>query len=215
MVEEQARLYGSWRANTTADALALFENYPGLWWVAGGHAIEAFTKSPRPHSDLDVSIPRADVPVLRRHVAGQFDVWQADSGTLRPMVDDADTVTPTCSNLWLREHGDAPWEFDVLLAITSAATWTYERDRRVKLTLDDALWDLDGVRYLSPEVQLLHKAPGLRAKDQADFDACLPRLAPAQSGWLLSALGLAHPRHPWIVALRAHRGQIPRRVPTP
>ena len=60
------------------------------------------------------------------------------------------------------------------------------------------LWVHDGITYLRPEVQLLHKAPGLRPKDQADFDACAPLLDDQSRAWLRSALALAHPGHPWL-----------------
>jgi len=45
---------------------------------------------------------------------------------------------------------------------------------------------------------LLFKATGRRARDQADFDALLPRLADRQRAWLREALGIAHPGHRWL-----------------
>ena|SRR5215472_8077711 len=77
--------------------------------------------------------------------------------------------------------------------------WVYRRDPRVTLA-----WDLLsvesrlGVTVLSPEVVLLFKATGRRARDQADFDALLPRLADRQRAWLREALGIAHPGHRWL-----------------
>ena len=62
-------------------------------------------------------------------------------------------------------------------------------------------WEYDDICYLRPEVQLLHKAPGLREKDQADFDACLDLLEPGRREWLRTALGIAHPGHPWLGVL--------------
>ena len=90
--------------------MALFEGYDRPWWIAGGWAIEAFTGITRPHDDLDPSILRSDVARLRRHLAGRLDVWQADGGTLTPVVDDEDTLTDTCENLWLRPGDADPWE---------------------------------------------------------------------------------------------------------
>jgi hypothetical protein len=83
----------------------------------------------------------------------------------------------------------------------TAARWTYKRDARISLPADEILWTREGIPYLRPEVQLLHKAPGLRPKDQADFEACLPLLEPAPRAWLRSALGIAHPGHPWLAHL--------------
>jgi hypothetical protein len=46
-------------------------------------------------------------------------------------------------------------------------------------------------------VQLLWKAKRVGAKDQADFDAVVPRLAGDERGWLSWAIDLAHPTSPW------------------
>jgi hypothetical protein len=117
------------------------------------------------------------------------------------MVDQADGLTETCENLWLRPSGAEPWEFEVILMHATNDTWTYKRDARISRPLDDILWERDGITYLRPEVQLLHKAPGLRPKDQADFDACLSRLEPEARAWLRTALSVAHPNHPWLSLL--------------
>lgn len=44
---------------------------------------------------------------------------------------------------------------------TTSDRWTYKRSEQVSLPLEDILWHSnDGIDYLRPEVQLLHKAPG-------------------------------------------------------
>jgi hypothetical protein len=199
--DEIVRLYGPWRERTPRDVAEVLDGYAGRWWIAGGWAIESFSRVPRPHGDVDASIPRADVPALREHLRGRLDVWQADDGALRPMVDQADGLTETCENLWLRPSGADPWEFEVILMHATDDTWTYKRDARISRPLDEILWEREGITYLRPEVQLLHKAPKLRAKDQADFDACLSRLEPEARAWLRTALSVAHPRHPWLSLL--------------
>ncbi|WP_029136958.1 hypothetical protein [Nakamurella lactea] len=201
--EEIVRLYGPWHHRTPADAVELFNGYSGRWWIAGGWAIEAFTGIPRTHGDLDPSIPRDDVPLLRQHLASRLDLWAADRGTLRPLVGRVDEpLSPTCGNLWLRASGSDPWEYDVMLMDATASTWTYKRDPRITLSADEILWNQQGITYLRPEIQLFHKAPGLRPKDQADFAACRPRLDPTARRWLRSALQLAHPDHPWTDQLQ-------------
>jgi len=197
--DEIARLYGPWRARTPADAAHLFHGYRGVWWVAGGWAVEAFTGIHRQHGDLDPSIPRANVALLQEHVAGRLDVWAAEKGTLRPLVEPVDEpLSAACSNLWLRASGADLWEYDVLLMDVTASTWVYKRDARISRPFDDIVWARDGIRYLRPEVQLLHKAPGMRPKDQKDFEACLPLLDDTARGWLARALELAHPGHRWL-----------------
>lgn len=199
--DELVRLYGPWRARTPEDVVDLFRGYPAPWWIAGGWAIEAFTGSSRPHGDIDLSVPRADVPGLLRHLRSGWDVWAADRGSLTPLIDVDAALPDTCSNLWLRKSGADPWEYDVILMDTSEGFWTYKRDARVNLPSDEILWERDGIRYLRPEIQLLHKAPGLRPQDQLDFASSVPLLGPDAIHWLRSALATAHPGHPWITLL--------------
>lgn len=201
--DESVRLYGPWIPRTPHDVAELFNGYPGRWWIAGGWALEKFSGVHRPHDDIDPSIPRTDVGLLRQHLAGRLDVWSADSGTFRALVDETDdeSLSRTCENLWLRAGGAEPWEYDVTLMDASASTWTFKRDGRISLPIESILWTRDGIDYLRPEVQLLHKANSVRPKDQVDFDACSPLLGVEQRRWLMESLELAHPGHPWISAL--------------
>jgi hypothetical protein len=198
---EMVRLYGPWRLRTPDDARRLFGGYEGRWWIAGGWAIEAYTGIARAHGDLDPSIPRSEVDLFHRHLAGRLDVWQAESGALRPMLTTGDPVPDGCENLWLRPSGAEPWEYDVILMTATSTTWIYKRDARISLPVEEIVWTRDGIAYLRPEIQLLHKAKGLRANDQADFDACIRLLEPEPRAWLRSALNVAHPRHPWLAHL--------------
>ncbi len=199
--DEIVRLYGPWRARTPHEVADVFAGYVGRWWIAGGWAIEAFTHISRPHGDVDASIPRGDVPALRDHVRGRLDVWQADDGVMSPMVEETELLSETCENLWLRPSGADPWEFEVILMHTAGDMWTYKRDDRISLPLDDIVWEQEGITYLRPEIQLLHKAPRLRPQDQADFDACVSLLEPGAGVWLRTALSTAHPSHPWLARL--------------
>ncbi|GAB3599875.1 hypothetical protein GCM10027408_23400 [Microbacterium tumbae] len=198
---ELVRLYGPWRPRSPRDVAAFFRGYPGPWWIAGGWAIEAFTGIHRPHGDIDPSIPRADVALLQAQTMGLFDVWAADKGTLTPLIGSRAQQPSTCSNLWLRRDGAAPWEYDVILMDIVDDVWTYKRDSRIALPVDEILWDHEGLRWLRPEVQLLHKAPGLRPQDRQDFDSAAPLLDTVAREWLREAMELAHPGHPWIAAL--------------
>lgn len=205
---ELGRIYGPWAGRSPADAARLLQAYPGRWWVAGGWALEAFTGVPRQHADLDLEVPRVDLPLLRRHLAGRLDVWAATDGSLRPLLPGEDPdgpadqlLPPGCGHVWLRAGGAEPWEYDVLLATGGRSTWEFKRDRRIQLPLDEVTWSRDGVHHLRPEIQLLLKAEGLRPKDQLDFEAASPLLDRESRRWLRGSLALAHPGHPWLCAL--------------
>ncbi len=207
--DELIRLYGPWAGRTPADAARLFGAYPGRWWVAGGWAIEAFAGVRRHHGDLDLEVPRTDLPLLRRYLAGRFDVWTAADGALQPLLPDddpdgaADTVLPAgCGQVWVRSGATEPWEYDILLMAGDRGRWEFKRDRRLTRPLDEVVWHGGAVPYLRPEIQLLLKARARRPKDQLDFDATLPLLDRESVAWLRESLELVHPGHRWLAALQ-------------
>jgi len=212
---ELDRLYGAWTPRTPRDVATLFEGYPGAWWIAGGWAIEAFTGTHREHRDIDPSVLRDELPLLRQHLAGRFDLWSASSGALRPVDPDErpdapadDVLLPGSGQVWLRKSASDAWEYDVLLSAGSVDEWIYRREPSLRLPLNQALWEQDGVRYLQPEIQLLYKAKARRLKDDADFRAALPLLDARRRAWLREALVATLPStdHPWIDVLgRASR----------
>lgn len=205
---ELRRLYGPWARHTPRDVADLFEGYPGIWWIAGGWALQMFTGVVRAHDDIDASVLRSDLPLLRRQLAGTFDVWTAANGALRPLLPDEDpqagpdaVLPPGCGQVWTRREAAAPWEFDILLAPGSSKEWVYKRDESLRMPMSDALWVRDGVAYLQPEIQLLYKAKGRRAKDQLDFEATLPHLDEPRRSWLRASLARTLPGHPWLKSL--------------
>lgn len=201
-------LYGAWSTRTPADVADLFDGYPGLWWMAGGWALEAFTGVSRPHDDIDPCVLRADLPALRRHLAGRLHLWTATSGALAPLLPDDDPDGPAervlpagCGQVWTRRSARDLWDYDVLLAPGTTDEWVYKRDASIRLPMRDALWHRDEIAYLQPEIQLLYKAAGLRPKDQADFTATLPHLDERRRSWLRDALRATLPEHPWLAVL--------------
>ena len=195
--DENVRLYGPWADREPQDAAALLEDYPGPWWIAGGWAIEAFTGAPRPHQDLDIAIPRSDVPLLLAHLAGRMDVWAA-VGSLTPLTVASSALPDGCGNLWLRPGGADPWEYDILLDRVDGSTWAYKRDPRISRPLAEVLWEHEAIAFLRPEVQLLLKARHTRAKDSLDLANCLPLMDEERTRWLATSLSLAHPGHAWL-----------------
>ncbi|HVX45795.1 MAG TPA: hypothetical protein VHC49_18030 [Mycobacteriales bacterium] len=200
--DELHRIYGSWLPRRPRDAAALFAGYPGRWWIAGGWAIEAFTGISRPHGDLDPSIPRSELPLLRRHLAGKIDLWSADQETLRILLPGDDVaLAESCENVWARSSGSEPWQYDIILMAVAGDRWVFKRDSRISLPVENIVRSIDGIPYLRPEIQLLHKAARSLPKNEADFAATWPLLEPADRRWLRDAIELAHPGHPWLEVL--------------
>jgi hypothetical protein len=198
---ESVRLYGPWKHRTPEEARTVLRGYSGRWWIAGGWAIDAYTKTTRRPGDLDIGIPKSDLDAFVHFVSPQFDTWAA-AGSLTPIFPGNTTQIPaTCGNLWLRPHGAAPWEYDVLLERVQEDTWTYKRDPQITRALADCLWAEDDITYLRPEVQLLLKAKHMRVKDTEDLERCLPFLDAAALDWLICTLRFVSPEHPWLKRL--------------
>lgn len=186
--------------------------YGHPWWIAGGWAIELWLgRELRPHSDVEIAIPRGDQIELRRYMT-QFRFTQVvRDGAGEPgeqPLGMEQVVEPPVHELHARRYsggGSDPLaltRLEVLLNEVADGVWRYRRDERVTLPLAQfGLTSAAGVPILAPEVVLLYKAgssAGLRGIDEQDFAAALPHLHGQQRAWLRAALELAHPGHAWI-----------------
>ena len=189
-------LYGPWDPPEPAQVAALLAGSGVRWWIAGGRAARAGA-SARQHEDTDIAVRLSDLGRLRPHLSA-WHLWEANSGTLRPLLP-GDTLTPGCEQLWARRDARHPWQLDLLLD-RSTAEWVFKQDSQVRLPWPRALHEVDGVPHLRPELALLHKAHLDRPKDRADLAAA--RLDPAARAWLADTLDrLGH--RDWAAAARA------------
>lgn len=199
---EFERIYGPLQPWTPAEAAEVLAGLDVTWWVAGGWAIEAFTGVTRPHEDIDLSVFRRDLPVLRTYLEPRFHLWAVgDEGLLhlapgRAMPDSAEQV-------WVREHALAPWSCEFLLNRDVDGRWQSKRDTSFSAPLDTVTWERDGVRYLAPELVLSHKVASGRPKDDDDLTAALPLLTPRQRDVLADFVRAHAPEHPWRARLDA------------
>lgn len=80
--------------------------------------------------------------------------------------------------------------------------WIYKRNKTIQRPINDIfLKTIDGIPYLGPEIQLLHKGGSsqIREKDYSDFNTILPSLLPQEKAWLKSSLLLQFPEgHDWF-----------------
>jgi hypothetical protein len=197
------RLYGPWKVSTPGDARRVLEGYDGVWWIAGGWAIEAFTGVRREHEDVDVSLWRRDVEQLRLHLKGTYDLWAIAGGRIQPLTDERPEQPENADQIWLRQHALSAWEFDVVVNPDRDGRWVFRRDPSLDFALDEITWvAADGIRYLNVEVALAYKAKLARPKDEADLASALPALNGEQRRWLADMIEHLHPGHPWCERIR-------------
>ena len=187
-----------WRPEDVARLLA------GLsvpWYVAAGWALDLFRgEQTREHEDLEIGVPAIAFGAVRDALAGyNFEV--AGSGRLWPLDSPAFHVM---HQTWVSDPGTGQYKLDIFREPQHDGAWVCRRDETIRMPYQETIRRTgDGIPYLAPEIVLLFKAKGARAKDQADFDSVLPLLDPDAVGWLRRVLGRAHPGHAWIGALPA------------
>lgn len=192
-------LWGEWRALDPAGATAFMAGYDGEWWVVGGWAIDAFTGRPRHHEDIDVVIWRRDLELFREHVGGRHHIWSAGAGAIRPLNDDWPEPHADAGQVWLRDDARSPWFLDCLLSEDRDGLWVSRRDPDHVVPLAEVTWVADdGIRYMRPEVVLLHKAVWARPKDDADLAVAWPLLGDAERTWLRDEVARLYPGHAWL-----------------
>ena len=196
---------GPWEPLTPEGVRDLFAGAPFRWWLAGGWSLDRLVGHPtREHADTDVQVLRPDAALVRDWLGG-WDPHVADppgTGTLRPWPPD-EPLGADLHDVWSRRADGEPWHFQLMVADTEGDEWVYRRDPRIRrpLSLLDGRASEPGLTVLAPEIQLLYKSAGLRAKDQADFERFRPLLTRAEAAWLRDALTTAAPGHAWLAAL--------------
>ena len=190
------RIYGPQLAWTPSEARDLLTGLTVPWWVAGGWALEAFTGVSREHEDIDLSVLRRDLEAVRRCLESDWHLWSASEQGLmhlspgRALPDHAEQV-------WVRRHALAPWRGEFVLNPDVAGRWQFKREPSLVMTIEEATWERDGIRYLRPELALAHKVRTSRPKDDADLLAALPLLGRDERAWLAGFVDRHAPTHPW------------------
>lgn len=128
-------------------------------------------------------------------------MWAAGPHGLTPLDDQQMVMPDEADQVWVRPHALAPWRADVVLNPDDEGQWVFRRDREYVVDLERVTWLQDGVRYLNPEVVLAFKAKRTRPKDEIDFDATGPLLAPTARSWLRDFLARIQPGHIWQTRL--------------
>lgn len=200
--------YGLWLPWSPQDVAAFFASVAVPWWISGGWAIDLFLgRQTRPHDDVDVQ-------VLRQHqheIRGLFAGWDMQAVAPAPAPrewpfyewESGHVLRPETHDIWCRPSKTAPWAIQLMIADTWDTKWVFRRLPEIARPITTiGCRTVDGIPYLSPDIQLLYKAKGMRPKDVADFWHALPHLDRGSRRWLQRALAIAHPDHPWLESLR-------------
>jgi hypothetical protein len=192
-----------------SEQLRSVRDLPVPWYVAGGWAIDLFVgRVTRVHQDVDLAISRADQRAVFDHLPDR--TWSmivphphglVGSGTIEPWH--GETLDLPVHEILT--GGEDSHRIEFLLAEIDDGVWRSRRNPKVTMPVTTmATATADGVRYLAPEIVLLHKAEHLRTWDEVDFDSALPELSLGRRHWLFHALEESHPGHPWMVRLGVH-----------
>jgi hypothetical protein len=183
---------GRWRETSPTELAEWLAHVPVPWAFAGGWALDLWAgMNSRAHSDIEISCLRAHLPALASALPG-FEIAMAQNKQLSTWSADALPQPPF--SLWLRRHGEALWDFEIVAEAHEGDFWRYRRDDRIALPLDQAFRrSADGLRLIAPEIQLLYKCKEPRDKDVADLERFWPLLDPMARQWLRAAVGMAHP----------------------
>jgi hypothetical protein len=194
--------FGPWQPLSPQQVSVLFRSAAFSWWIAGGWTIDLFLgRQTRSHDDIDVLVLRRDQLAVRDIFAG-WDVQAALPSTPEWPFQEwrvGETLQPHVHDIWCCPDEHAPWALQLMIDDTDGDRWLCRREPRIAHPITNiGRLTSEGIPYLSPEIQLLYKAKGMRPKDQEDFRQALPHLDHDSRDWLKQALLLVHPDHPWL-----------------
>ena len=191
----------NWMPITVSEINNVFSGQPLQWCIAGGWALDLhLCKQTREHSDIDVIITRDEQLIAYQNLRRDWMLYKAQDGKLH-LWEDGEYLNNT-EDIWVSKGSETPWAFQIMIIDTEENSWIYKRDRSVRRPLNEIfLKTVEGIPYLRPEIQLLHKAGSsqVREKDYNDFQTMLPSLLPQEKAWLKSSLNRQFPEgHAWV-----------------
>lgn len=195
-----------WRETSPEELAGWLAEAEVPWGIAGGWALDLWAgEISRPHSDIEISCLRADLPLLLPLLSG-FEIAIARSKQLTPYHQGAELPAPPFS-LWLRRHREPLWDFEIVSETQQDGQWAYRRDHTIRCPLDRVFMpSAAGWPIIAPQIQLLYKCKEPRPKDLADLRRSVPRLDEAARVWLRSAVATAHPEFlPTLLDIMAQR----------
>jgi PAS domain-containing protein len=170
-----------------------------VWWaVAGGWAIDLWLdEQTREHHDVEVAVRRRDQGQIYSALCRDWELLCLDppGQPWRPWRAGEVLSAPA----FQVQARSAERDFDLFLETIDDGVWTFRRDDRIRLPLDEVWVATEaGVPVIRPHIQLLYMAKSDEPKNQHDFDVVRPRLSDVEVDWLRRSLTLVLPGHRWI-----------------
>lgn len=177
---------------------AVFPDLP--WILAGGLALEMFVgRRYRRHADVDILINREDQKRLPRYLEDGSQIFiGTGAGRLVPFSRKSGFVRYPVQDLWLLGEDRAAWALQIMLYDTEDGCWIYKRNKNIRLSVDRLFRQINGIRVIRPEIQLLYKSRAPRPKDELDFAAVRDLLDRDARKWLDRTLRQCYGRHRWL-----------------
>ena len=196
-----------WDAWTPDQVAALLSGVDAPWYVAGGWAIDLFLGGQRrQHEDLEIAAPNRRFGEVADALS-EYELFVITGPREATPLAQAQAELETTHQTWVREQATGLWRLDIFREPSEADTWICRRDASVRLPYDRVIERTeDGIPFGRPEIILLYKAKHAhQPKDRDDFASVVPLLGPERRRWLVDALAIVHPGHPWIGELEARR----------
>ena len=191
-----------WAAWSPSEIAERLDGVATRWAIAGGWAIDLFAgEISRAHDDLEVVVGPGGFGIVQR-MLGELEWFVVGDGQVTAIEIAGDLVERTWQT-WGWDPKIRAWRIDVMREPWTERTWRYRRNSDLGMPLDDAIRVTPGgIPYLSPELVLLFKAKHRRKKDEGDFDRSVPLMEVERVAWLIAALEVVYPSHPWLTRLR-------------
>ncbi len=170
------------------------------WCIAGGWAIDlAIGRATREHGDVEIAVFREDQQAIRTYlndwvfcvaVDHRLVPWRAGE-TLNLPIHEVHATSPDGAKL------------EILLNDRDAIDWIYRRKSSIRRPIENTIRrGRDSMPMLATEIVLLYKSKNPRPADELDLRVAQEVLDEESRRWLIDALRVTAPDHPWLKVLQ-------------
>ena len=193
--------------------------------ICGGYAIDLFVgHKTRPHKDLDVSVYWENRDTLVQYMLdNEWDIYEPCGCEHLHKISSITDQKRVKSNIWCVRPGNPHYIFsdhennmfavdfdgaeqteldfiEFLFNNRKEGFILYARNDAVKLNMNNAILEKNGIPFLAPELVLLYKSTAVNNPDyQLDFDNAMLKMNNDQQEWVRESLVSIFPNgHKWL-----------------